>query len=66
MRMKEHQPFGSRPSMEDVAALRFARYLARQRIVPDLMRAADALVIDHPILAIVTAAWAVVVERITR
>lgn len=64
--MKEQHPFGQTPSMEQVAAIRFARYLAKQQIVPDLMRAADGLEIDHPILGLVTAAWAVVVERIIR
>lgn len=64
MRMNEHQPFGS--AEEDESVLHFARYLAKARAVPDLMRAADALMIDHPILGAVTAAWAVVVERITR
>ena len=63
MRMNEHQPFGY---VNDKAVLNFARYLAKAHAVPDLMRAADALMIDHPILGAVTAAWAVVVERITR
>ena len=63
MRMKEHRPFHSE---EAKAELNFARYLARAHVVPDLMRAADGLAIDHPILGLVTAAWALVVERITR
>lgn len=39
-------------------------FYAEARVVPDLMRSADALAIRHPWLALVTAAWAWVVEKV--